>query len=412
VNRRVLIAGGVGAVALAGVGGAVMWSRPRPVAWRGEGDCGPPVTRADLDAAVGLGADYLRASLLPAGHFVYEVDWKTGNRPQEDNVVRQAGALWGLALAHHDGVTAAAGPLDQALAFWTERQRRAGDLAWVVDFGLFSRRGGAPSRGQTGALALIGLALVDRLRSSSAAALAPALRDQYVSLLDGIIAWIRAARLPGGGFATQYDPETGVSGGAPNPYADGEALLLLARAGIYLDRPSLVSEAEQIAVEDHRRNVEVPLAAEPDPDTTKGYYQWASMSWRELATAGHAAERHDEWLRSLAVWMVDVHRTLQRRKNTAYAYEGILSAYDRARQRGDEETSYKLACVAHQGLRKLFSWQIGHPLAMETLAAAPEQYRGGVQNAADEPALRIDVTQHQTHAAILARRYGIDQAEV
>ena len=30
---------------------------------------------------------------------------------------------------------------------------------------------------------------------------------------------------------------------------------------------------------------------------------------------------------------------------------------------------------------------------------------GGVQNAAFEPALRIDVTQHQMHATLLARRY-------
>jgi hypothetical protein len=409
VNRRVLIGGGVAALVGAGALGTTL-SRPRPVAWRGEGDCGPRLTRADLDAAVGLGADYLRASLLPAGHFVYEVDWQTGRRPEEDNVVRQAGALWGLALAHHDGVKELEGPLDRALAFWTERQRRAGELAWIVDFGLFAPRPGAERRGQTGAMALVGLALVDRLRAATASSLAPEIREQYTSLLDGIIAWVRAARLPGGGFATHYDVVTGVSGGAPNPYADGEVLLLLARVGIHLDRPGLVTEAERFAEEDYRRNVEVPLAAEADPDTTKGYYQWGSMSWHELASAGRSPERYDEWLRSLAVWMIDVHRTLRRRKNTAYAYEGILSAYDRARRGGDEETAFKLACVAHQGLRKLFSWQIGHPLALEPLGAAAEAYRGGVQNAADEPALRIDVTQHQTHAAILARRYEVDQA--
>ncbi|MEZ4237810.1 MAG: hypothetical protein R3F59_17020 [Myxococcota bacterium] len=400
MNRRALLAG-AGAAAAMGAGAFVATRRPPAASWRGEGDCGPALSRADLDAAVALGADYLTTAQLPDGTFVYEVDWTTGQRSRDDNVVRQTGALWGLALLHADGLARVEAPLDRALAYWLPRQRSDAGRVWVVD-------GGA--RGQTGAMALIGLALVDRLAAPSAAALPEAARQSYAEMLDGVLAWVLHARLPAGGFASAYDPETGVPGGNPNPYADGEALLLLVKAARALQRPELLEQAAGFAVVDHRRNVEVPLLGEPDPDTTKGYYQWGSMSWWQLAEAGQAPERHGQWLTELAVWMIDVHRTLKRTRNTAYAYEGIVSAWDWAHRHGPEDVARKLACVGQQGLRKLFSWQLGHPLAPAPLRQAPDAFRGGVQNRADAPPLRIDVTQHQTHAAILARRYGLDTA--
>ncbi len=109
--------------------------------------------------------------------------------------------------------------------------------------------------------------------------------------------------------------------------------------------------------------------------------------------------------------MVDVHRTLSRTRNTAYAYEGLVPAWEWARRTGDQDTARKLAGVVHQGLRKLCSWQLGHPLASAALRSAPQQFLGGVQNHATKPQLRIDVTAHQLHALILARRLGIDSAD-
>lgn len=398
-TRRAVLAGAVGAATLGGLG-VVLVSRRGSLRASGADGCGPALTRSDLDTAIELGADYLVGAMRPDGDFVYEVDWRTGRESREDNVVRQSGATWGLGLLHQDGMQRATAPLDRSLGYWLARMGREGDRAWI--------RGGR--RGQTGALALVGLSLVERLRAPTA--LEDGRRAEYEQTLDGIIASILAARLPDGGFASNYDPETGAFSGAANPYADGEALLLLSKAGIHLGRDALLPEALAVAQRDHQRNVADPLASEPDPDTTKGYYQWGSMSWFELASAGHAPERHGGWLIALAVWMVEVHRTLQRTRNTGYAYEGILSAQAWAARSGDAERSRELACVAHQGLRKLFSWQLGHPLAPEALRTAPEQFRGGVQNTRDEPALRIDVTQHQTHAAVLARRFGIDEAEL
>ena len=68
----------------------------------------------------------------------------------------------------------------------------------------------------------------------------------------------------------------------------------------------------------------------------------------------------------------------------------------------------KFACVIDTGLTKLTSWQVGSPTANWFIRRRPTQNpyaMGGIQNHAFESLLRIDVTQHQMHAVILARRY-------
>jgi UDP-N-acetylmuramoyl-tripeptide--D-alanyl-D-alanine ligase len=111
---------------------------------------------------------------------------------------------------------------------------------------------------------------------------------------------------------------------------------------------------------------------------------------------------------ALAKWMIDVHQTLQRRRNTGYAYEGIISAYRLAVATGDEAAQQKFRGVCELGLGKLLTWQVGSPVQNAFLrrhAPGVPYAVGGVLNAADDPWLRIDVTQHQMHAIILARRY-------
>jgi len=307
--------------------------------------------------------------------------------------------VWGLALAHLEtGAPELSAALERALAAWTSTVRTAPDgRAWFVPPDV-----DAP----LGAIALIGLALVDRLRAP--ADLDDATKAAYATLLDGLIRHVREARMPhGGGFRDTVEREIGLPRGLGNPYADGEALLLLARAGVHLDKPEVANQALKWTGEDYERNVLAPRRAEEDPDQTKGYYQWSTMAWYELAASGRDPDRLGPWILDLADWMVDVHQTLTRTRNTAYAYEGLVHAWAWARDHGDPRAD-KLACVCHQGLTKLLSWQLGHRLS--ALGSPEDKFLGGVQNEADDPDLRIDVTQHQTHAVILARRFGLDAA--
>lgn len=106
--------------------------------------------------------------------------------------------------------------------------------------------------------------------------------------------------------------------------------------------------------------------------------------------------------------MIDIHRTLARRRNTAYAYEGIISAVRASRLLGDKAAEAKFLSVIEEGLSKLCSWQLGSPIANRFLRRQkdiPEIAIGGVMNAKSDPVLRIDVTQHQMHAVVLALKH-------
>ena len=119
-------------------------------------------------------------------------------------------------------------------------------------------------------------------------------------------------------------------------------------------------------------------------------------------------EKYAEWVIDLAYWMIDVHRTLMRRRNTAYAYEGMICAWERARLTGNTEALQKIGDVINDGLYKLTSWQVGSPnqnaFLLRNRSNDPKAI-GGVMNHRKEAPLRIDVCQHQMHAVILATRF-------
>ena len=64
-------------------------------------------------------------------------------------------------------------------------------------------------------------------------------------------------------------------------------------------------------------------------------------SWNSTPRNGPTPQRYAQRAIDLAHWMIDVHRTLDRPFNTAYAYEGIISAYYLAQSVGDA------ACPRH-----------------------------------------------------------------
>jgi hypothetical protein len=366
-----------------------------------QGRCRKVMTRAVLDRSLALGTRYMLVHQKPEGNFDYEYDWRNKSQSPDDNEVRQAGALWGLALLYQDRPSAELGAaVEKGLAFF---ERRA--VAGPGGARCFSYPG--KSSLGIGAVALVALAYIDYL-SAKGSALAPELRAQHEVRLGGYLRTLRAAMNEAGLWRGSYDPATCRAGGAPSPYSDGEALLALVKAAKYLGHTELVPIALRAAEDGHRHNVTEALAEDSDSDTTKGYYQWGTMAFYELATSGWPdTERFGTYVLELADWQIDVHHTLTRVRNTAYAYEGLIPAYDWARRRGDAFREAKYACVIDLGLERLTSWQVGGPLATRyTGAVAPDDRSaiGGVQNEKDTPGLRIDVVQHQMHAVLFARQ--------
>ena len=290
-------------------------------------------------------------------------------------------------------------PLERALRFFDQHGGHVEGRRYV--------RYPGDASGSTGAVALVALAHLEHALALEATARGSETAKWSRRQLDGYLAQLVASRRKSGGFSRSYWHADGRPVGAPSPYYDGESLLALVKAARYLGRRDLIPLVLAEAESGYRRHVVEPRLQEPDPKTTKGYYQWHSMALWELATWKETASEADwgERLIELATWMIREHRVLKRKRNTAYAFEGIVPAYGLAHRRGDPREQ-ELACAIEEGLTKLSSWQVGSPSANATIRARKPDARavGGVQNHATEPLLRVDVTQHQMHALVLARR--------
>ena len=374
---------------------ALAWVSPAG----GADEPGPTLSREILDRSLAAGRYYLLNNQKPAGNFNYQYQVMGRRLIRGDSEVRQAGALCGLALIHQDAPTPETSQaIVKGLSFFRRHSAVTEDGRRYVVYP------DSPSGG-TGTVALVALTLIDFLRAKDKIEG----RDELEAELDQYLDFLLSLRRADGHFHSAYGHTEGEPMGEPSPYFDGETLLALVKAAKYLDRAALRPDILESAAAMYERWVDYALIEDPDSPLTKGFYQWGSMSYYELfTTKWPGTEMWADRVIELAYWMIDVHRTLERRRNTAYAYEGIISAWELARLTGNHEAQKKLGEVIAIGLTKLTSWQIGGPLENPFFGnrAVNDRFAaGGVMNAADDPILRIDVTQHQMHAVLLARRF-------
>ena len=263
--------------------------------------------------------------------------------------------------------------------------------------------------GSLGTVALVTLALIDFIPTVQD----KKVKDGYRNDLNQYLNFLLSARQQNGRFYSSYDLKTGQPFGNPSPYFDGEALLALVKAANYSGYKQLKPVVLQSASRMYEVHVRQALEKDADSPITKGFYQWGSMSFFEIYQARWENYRKfGRYVIDLAYWMIDVHETLKRPRNTAYAHEGLSCAWEIARLEKNEKAARKIADVIDQGLAKLISWQKGSPLENEFLKSVSGiNFLGAVMNAENDPVLRIDVTQHQIHAMILARKYLYSTAQ-
>ena len=367
------------------------------------------LTRKILDDSLTVGRRFLLLNQTDEGNFNYEYDFQTKALTRADSQVRQAGATWGVATIHRDqpsDETHAA--LAHAIQFFRDNSVRTDDGRRFVVYP-------GESLGRTGTVSLLCLALIDftaTLPEGSERAEMTRLLKEYMKFLLSL----RYSEGPHKGhFYATYDYEMGKGVGKPSPYFDGETLLAMAKAC----REAGMSDLEQPILESaeamYQRYVTEARKEDEDSDLTKGFYQWSTMAFYEIHVAGWSkSDKFAHRAIELANWMIDVHRTLRRKKNTAYAQEGLISAWELARLIGQEKAQEKIGRAVAIGLYKLTSWQVGGPIPNSYLRKNKTKDPlavGGIMNSKDDPKLRIDVAQHQMHAVILARRYIYKSAD-
>ncbi len=364
-------------------------------------ECEKVLTAPLVERSIALSSRYLLVNQREAGNFVNEYNWVKRYAADSDDQIRQADALWGLALAYQftrDMKFFSA--FLKGLEFFRENTIESGDgKRWVVYPG--------ERRGATGTVALVSLGIIDFLRVPGG--LTSEQREQLDRELSGYLLTLFSSITDKGQFHKYYDPENGKAFGGPSPYTDGEVLLAMIKAAKYLGRVNLEPVIRKAAVATYNENVGKALKRNPDSLKTVRFFQWALMSYYELATSRwQGTERYGDIGIKLADWMIDVHCTLERRNSNAYALAGIAKAYELARLAGDREHMKKFFCVVDFGIMRLISWQIGgHVQNRFLLKNRTDDIKalGGALNKIGDDFVRIDITKQFMHAAILARRY-------
>ncbi|MCA9423642.1 MAG: hypothetical protein KC994_01140 [Candidatus Omnitrophica bacterium] len=357
---------------------------------------GEGLTESLLDESLRLGTRFLLTQQKPEGNFNYQINLVTGELAGGESQVRQAGALWALSLIYRrNPEPEIQSAIERGLAFFEKHSESSSSGDKFIAYP-------GARVGDTGTLALVSLAIIDYIRGRTD----EVVETRWRPLLDDYLLYLASLRTEEGLFLSSYDLQNGRGLGSPSPYFDGECLLAWTKAWRHMGYLDLEGKVWESAGAMHRDHVELALQNDPDSSETKGYFLWGCLSYHELFEAdSEFSEEFGRRALDLANWMIDVHETLERTKNTAYAQEGILVSLKMARELGEEGLARKFQRVIEEGLFKLTTWQVGVSVQndyLKSVSPVPEVV-GGVMNSRKDPKLRVDVTQHQMHAVMLAR---------
>lgn len=364
-----------------------------------------------LEKSYDAGCGFLVKWQLPEGNFRYMYDWMEGTWVEDDHQVRQAGSLWGVSTCYrYRPSPEAKAALDKGLKFWFD--------ATVAgpEEGTLTLKYRDEDDVHSGTVALVALSIVEYLKAD--AELDPAYKTELEGKLDGYLKFIRSLQMKNGHISDRWYHSRGKGRNRHSPYYDGESLLAMTKAARELDLKWLVPTIETAAPAMAKTYTVDSWDDDRDSSETKGFFQWGSMAFVEYTLAKWTDyELFGDVALSLGWWMTHTHSTLKRRRNHAYAIEGLISAWRIANMRGDVPAQTDLLYTLDRSLYKLNQWQIGGPLAGENSFLTKEKPQdpmtmGGVMNAARPSGapvkkdvshqLRIDVTQHQMHATTLA----------
>ena len=365
----------------------------------------PPLTREILMQSLEAARAYYLNQQKTDGNFKYLLDLSDGKTSDDDNQVRQAGAIWGLSCLNRD--------------FFNEPTRRA----LLLGFDFFIRNIKTLPTGETvivypgeknlnsGTVALFCLALTDFLAGQDKY-LDQNTKDKYRRILFTHLQFLRTMELDDGSWSRAYELSSGIRKPVPSSYYDGEALLAYCKAARLYNRKDLIRRINfALPRLIHRYTVQT-WQPDGDQDLTKGFYQWGSMAFAEYVEAGwepHAKLAADAAM-ALAWWQIDENQLEAKKANVAYAVEGLAATWRIARMTKREAEEKRLKSIIDNIMGKLILCQYKgpfmqyNPYLMSLKNVVPEAY-GGITAAQNSPFVRIDNVQHQVHATLLMLEY-------
>ncbi len=335
-----------------------------------------------------LALKYLIKSQRPDGLFNYQYDFIRGKYLDRDNIVRQAGAGYGLAeYFSKTRDTAAKDAIVRALKAYAARSIEYGQ-------GLVLSPDQSLSQAKTGATALALLAELFYFEAS---------RDsQFKDVRQGWLRGLHALLRKGGGFVRKPgDLEE-------SPYYNGEGWLAMAHyARLFPDN----AEVQQVL-----EVVDPYLIERYGGESDIGFIHWGLMA----AAVRHevtGAKRFRDFVRDQAEAFLDRLRpALKPHANACYSVEGLIAAAnvlgeeqgrnrefgERLRRRIDAEIDKSLTFQMLPGQNKL-DFGHGRYLFSEQL----KSFAGAFTDGLYRPRARIDYTQHCLSALLNYSLLGI-----
>jgi hypothetical protein len=317
-----------------------------------------------------MGCDYIvENQIKDVGNFNYQYNFVTKQMDTSDSPVRQVGALWGLTLCfnRHPTNIRYKKAIEKSFKFFrTHMIDGPIEDSRMIKYPDFDES-------QSGVNALYGLAIIDYMRTMYDYDMTH-VHDVDIPIeelklqLKGTIKFLKYMQNDDLHFSKEYNFMDQAKSKESSSYYDGETMLCLMKAVKYMDGyDNLIPRIEKAApIMAKAYTVDAWRKDGHDSDETKGFYQWSSMFFTEYYLAKlDNYEYYGDYVIVLAHWIIHTHGILKRKRNTGYAFEGIISAFEIAESRGHEDALLDLGYTIDEGLYKLGGYVIRYSLYLQ-----------------------------------------------
>ncbi len=351
---------------------------------------GVPLTDAELRTLIGTSIEWLRNAQQSSGRFRYEFAPYEDVYREDDNIVRQTGALYAVSevLAHDERDP-------YRVAKVTERA--------IAHFAKISKSGeydgkefrcvtvnSASTKCELGATSLALIGVLNYVRA------VPENSSPYRGLIDDYRAFILAMQKENGGFRTSFLIGRDKQSDAESPFSNGEALLALTR---------LYNYKSDDAVKDA---IEISLAQLTKEPYDTALYLWIMAAMKEIDDIDVRFQNFS-YVRDFTLWRIERGATTRTTGRNFCAYtEGIVSALSVLKDRVSPEVYNRILRESEYGLRKNRALQVTEADATRAFIGSdglsilsynrPVRAVGGFLTGEDVPTQRIDYTQHCINA--------------
>lgn len=343
------------------------------------------LTSARLKQIIAAGVGWLKQAQEPSGHFKYEYRPLQNKYSQKDLMVRQTGALYilGEILRKLPGDPyQLKEPIERALGYF-KANSATGEFRGYR-FRCVLRNQQVCSLGAT-SLTIVGI--LDLIEAY------PQLKEKYSSDLADYLSFLLAMKRERAGFRGFYYLK-GVQKEIESHFSNGEAFLALARFYKYSPDHE-VKKTLQDAFAYFKRQY--------NDNWNYEFYLWGMAAFKELQGTG-LLENYYQFVKDFTDWRVLGFVSRHNLLTNACAYiEGVISAYPvleprlsaLEKQKFLEEINFWLGKSQNLQATEVIRLQYSQDQELYTvLVKDAKKAQGGFLNGFNEPAQRIDYTQH------------------